>query len=272
MADFKDKVVLVTGGASGIGFLMGKRSLKEGAAHLIIWDINEDQLLLAADTLSKEGFSVFTQLVDISDADSVVEAATRVLSDFEGIDFLFNNAGVVVGKPFHTQNSNDIARTMRINAEGMMYVTNAFLPAMIQAKSGHIINITSAAGLLPNPGMTVYSASKWAVVGWSESLRLELRKSNSPIKVLNVMPGYINTGMFKGVTPPLLMPLLEPEVITAKIIKAVKKDKIHLKEPFLVKLTTFLRGILPTSVFDALAGGVFKVYHSMDTFVGHDHE
>ena len=152
MADFKDKVVLVTGGASGIGFLMGKRSLKEGAAHLIIWDINEDQLLLAADTLSKEGFSVSTQLVDISDADSVVEAATRVLSDFEGIDFLFNNAGVVVGKPFHTQNSNDIARTMRINAEGMMYVTNAFLPAMIQAKSGHIINITSAAGLLPHSG------------------------------------------------------------------------------------------------------------------------
>ena len=72
---------------------------------------------------------------------------------YKGIDFLFNNAGVVVGKPFHTQNSNDIARTMRINAEGMMYVTNAFLPAMIQAKSGHIINITSALYLLkcPNP-------------------------------------------------------------------------------------------------------------------------
>ena len=268
MATFKNKTVLVTGGASGIGFLMGKKALQKGARHLIIWDIDEDSLLFAAGELSKLGFSVSTQLVDISNSEQVSKAAIEVIDEFGAIDILFNNAGIVVGKLFQDHSATDIARTMGVNTLGMMYVTHAFLTSMLERDSGHIINITSAAGLTPNPGMTVYAASKWASVGWAESLRLELKHSHPRIHLLNVMPSYINTGMFDGVKTPLLMPLLDPHKITDKILRSVEQEEIHLKAPFMVKTTLFFRGILPTGLYDFVAGKIFRVYESMNTFKG----
>lgn len=272
MSSFKEKTVLVTGAASGIGFLMGKKALIRGARHLVMWDINEDQLIHAAAQLTKKGFSVSTNIVDVSDPDQVLEAAMMVASQIGTIDILFNNAGVIVGKSFAEHTNDDIDRTMGVNTLGMMYVTNAFLPDMMNDNSGHIINITSAAGLTPNPGMAVYAASKWAAIGWSESLRLELKKSHPGVKVLNVMPGYINTGMFAGVKPPVMMPFLNADKISSKIIRFVERDKLHLKAPFLVKITTLVRGLLPTRLYDIVAGKVFKVYESMDTFIGRNHE
>ncbi len=272
MASFENKTVLVTGGANGIGFLMGKKALQKGAKHLVIWDINKEQLKVSADELSKLGYSVSTNVVDVSNADQVSLAATEVLATYGVVDILFNNAGIVVGKLFHEHSSADIERTIGINVNGLMYVANAFLSKMMEQKSGHIINITSAAGLTPNPGMTVYSASKWAAVGWAESLRLELKDSHPGINFLNVMPSYINTGMFDGVKAPLFMPLLDPDKITDKILRAIQQEKIHLKAPFMVKTTLFFRGVLPSSLYDFVAGKIFRVYESMSTFKGRNHE
>lgn len=272
MTSFKNKIVLVTGGAQGIGLLLGKKALEQGAKHLIIWDINEDELLRATIELSKLNFSVSSNVVDVSNSLQVTNTAELVLSTYEKVDILFNNAGIVVGKPFHKHTNEDISRTLGVNTAGLMFVANALLPTMMAQQSGNIINITSAVGLTPNPGMAVYAASKWAAVGWSESLRLELVESFPQIKVLNVMPSYIDTGMFAGVKAPLMMPYLHPEDITNKIILAVKKDKTHLKAPFMVKTTSFFRGILPTKVYDFVAGKIFRVYESMNTFVGHHHD
>lgn len=272
MASFENKIVLVTGGAGGIGFLMGKKALQKGAKHLILWDINADQLALAVSKLSSIGFSVSTHTVDVSNAEQVSNAAAEVLQEYGAIDMLFNNAGIIVGKLFHEHSALDITRTMGINAIGLMYVANSFLPGMMEKNSGHIITITSAAGLTPNPGMTVYAASKWAAVGWAESLRLEVKESYSGIHFLNVMPSYINTGMFEGVKAPLLTPLLDPEKITNKIIRSVENEKIHLKAPFMVKTTLFFRGFLPTKVYDFVAGKIFRVYESMSTFKGRSDE
>lgn len=272
MASFENKVVLVTGGASGIGFLMGKKGLQKGAKHLVLWDINEDQLIISASELTQQGFSVSTNVVDVSNAEQVSRTASEVLKEYGTVDILFNNAGIVVGKLFHEHSASDIERTIGINVNGLMYVANALLPKMMDKKAGHIINITSAVGLTPNPGMTVYAASKWAAVGWAESLRLELKESYPRIKFLNVMPSYINTGMFAGVKAPLLMPLLDPEKIADKIISAVEREKIHLKAPFMVKTTLLFRGILPTGIYDFIAGRIFRVYESMNTFKGRDNE
>ena len=263
---------MVTGGASGIGFLMGKKALERGARHLIIWDINEEKMNAAVSQLSGAGYSVSYRLVDVAHPNAIKDAAIENLAEHGAVDFLFNNAGIVVGKPFHEHSSEDISKTLSINAAAFMHVTNAFLPKMMQQGTGHIINITSAAGLTPNPGMSVYVASKFAAVGWSDSLRLELHQSYPGIKILNVMPSYIDTGMFAGVKAPLLMPLLDPDKITDKIIRAVEKDKIHLKAPFMVKLSLLIRGLLPIRVFDFVAGKIFRVYESMDTFKGHHHE
>lgn len=268
MSSFKNKIVLITGGASGIGYLMGKKVLKREARLLVIWDVNEDKLLEAARKLSKKGYPVVTYVVDVSDPVRVQEAADEVLDEHGPVDMLFNNAGVVVGEKFVNHSADDIKKTMDVNSLGLMYVAKAFLPAMQKNGYGYIINIASAAGLTPNPGMTVYAASKWAAVGWSESLNLELKKSKDPVKVLTVMPSYINTGMFAGVTAPLLMPLLDPNDISEKILDAVERGKDRLREPFMVKLTPFIRGILPAKVYDFVADKIFGVYDSMNTFIG----
>tara|TARA_R110002126_G_scaffold13356_2_gene58088 strand:+ start:8309 stop:9133 length:825 start_codon:yes stop_codon:yes gene_type:complete len=270
MTSFKNKIVLITGAASGIGLLMGKMSLKRGAKHLVMWDINPDALAKTSRELKEKGFSVSTNIVDIRDKNQVSETAGQVINEFGNIDILINNAGIVVGKSFAEHSYEDIENTLAVNALGMMYVARAFLPSMIKNDFGRIANIASAAGLSPNPGMTVYAASKWAAVGWSDSLRIELEQNHKNIKVLTVMPSYINTGMFDGVKAPLLIPLLDPEKISAKILDSIEKDKFYLREPFIIKFSPFIRGILPARIYDFVAGKILKVYSSMETFKGRE--
>jgi short-subunit dehydrogenase len=268
MTSFKNKTVLITGAASGIGLLMGEFCLQRGAKHLVMWDINPNSLAKTSQELIQKGFSVSTNVVDIRDKDQIAKTAASVLNNLNSIDILFNNAGIVVGTSFEKHSYEDIENTISVNSLGMMYVTRAFLPRMIETGFGRIINIASAAGLTPNPGMTVYAASKWAAVGWSDSLRIELEKNHKNIKVLTVMPSYINTGMFDGVKAPLLIPFLKPKKISNKILDAVEKDKFYLREPFMIKLSPFVRGILPARIYDFVAGKILKVYSSMDSFKG----
>lgn len=269
MSKIKNRNVLVTGGASGLGKLLGTRCLEKGARNLVIWDINEDILYKTAAELQAQGYAIHPYLVDVTDTDAVEAAAADVIEKLGTIDILFNNAGIVVGKDFEDHTAKDIDLTMQINVTACMHVTRVFLPEMIRRERGHIINIASAAGLIPNPKMSVYVASKWAVIGWSESIRIELEKAYHNMHVTTVMPGYIDTGMFEGVEPPMLMPMLKPKDIVNKIIKAVRYNDVFVQEPWIVKLTPMLRGILPPRLFDFIAGDVLKVYDSMNKFVGH---
>lgn len=268
MSSFKDKKILVTGGAKGIGRLLGVKALREGAKYLVVWDIDETAMNELSNVCKAKGWNCHTYKVDLSNASEIEEAAQAVKQNFGNIDLLFNNAGIVTGKPFLKQSGKDIRKTLAINVEAVMLTAKAFLSGMVEQNSGHIINISSASSLMGNPNMSVYAASKWAVTGWSESLRIELEQMGSEVKVTTVQPSYIDTGMFAGVRAPLLTPLLEPETIADKIIRAVKQDKIILREPFMVKLTPFLKGILPTRIFDLVAGRLFKVYDSMTEFQG----
>lgn len=268
MSTFKNKTVLITGAASGIGLLMGTMALQKGAKKLLMWDIDEQALQKTSAELKDRGFDVYTNKVNVSDNELVESTAQQEILNHGNVDILINNAGIVVGKSFADHSYQDISKTMNINSLGLMYVARAFLPTMIKNKQGHIVNIASAVGLSPNPGMTVYAASKWAAVGWSESLRIELEKLKTDVKVLTVMPSYINTGMFDGVKPPLLIPLLNPDKICKKIIRAVEKNKIHLREPFVIKFSPFIRGVLPARIYDFVAGKILKVYSSMDSFKG----
>ncbi|OAN61803.1 short-chain dehydrogenase [Balneola sp. EhC07] len=268
MTSFSGKSILITGAASGIGFIMGRMALEKGAKHLVMWDINSESLSASANELTSKGYSVSTNLVDVRNKEQVSKVSEVVIKEQGTIDILFNNAGIVVGKSFEDHSYKDIENTLAVNSLGLMYVARAFLPAMIENGFGRIINIASAAGLTPNPGMTVYAASKWAAVGWSDSLRIELEQNHENIKVLTVMPSYINTGMFDGVKAPLLIPLLDPEKISAKILNSVEKEKFILREPFMIKLSPFVRGILPARIYDFIAGKILKVYSSMNTFTG----
>jgi all-trans-retinol dehydrogenase (NAD+) len=151
-----------------------------------------------------------------------------------------------------------------------MHVTREFLPGMI-AHRGHcrIVNIASAAGLIANPRMSVYAASTWAVVGWSESLRLELALGGSPhVMVTTVCPSFITTGMFAGAKGPRLTPFMAPDAVVARVWAGMKKGRPMLMLPAMVSVSKVVRGVLPVRAWDIVAGRVFRVYDSMDDFTG----
>ncbi len=268
MYTIMSKKILITGGAQGMGRLFAEKSIQEGA-QVILWDINETTLQKTAEDLRSKGGKVSTYVVDVSSANAIHQAAERVRQDIGDIDILFNNAGIVVGKNFIDHTATDIEKTLAINTSGPMHVTNAFLHGMIRNGEARIINIASAAGLLPNPKMSVYASSKWAVIGWSESLRLEMEKGGHDVKVTTVTPSYIDTGMFDGVKAPLLVPIIKPEKMVELVWEGMKKGKVYVRAPKIVGLLPFFRGIMPARVFDFIGGKLMRIYTSMDNFKGH---
>lgn len=268
MTKIKDRCVLITGGASGIGKLIAKRCLEAKAYKVILWDINEVNLLKTKSHFANLGYTVDVDVVDVSNLEDIEKAAKRVKDTYTTVDILFNNAGIVVGKPFVEHSHRDIAKTISINTSALMHIAKEFLPGMVDQCEGHLINIASASGLISNPNMSVYAASKWAVIGWSDSVRLEMERDKTGVKVTTVLPGYISTGMFDGVKAPLLTPILTPDFIVDKIMEGVRKNEVMLQEPFMVKSVPLLKGILPTRMFDFVAGKIFGVHSTMDTFKG----
>lgn len=265
MFSFEKKRVLITGGASGIGKIMGRIALEKGA-ELIIWDINQSAIDAVMQEFSALG-KIHSFKVDVSNPEEIVAAAENVRSNIGNVDVLINNAGIVVGKYFDEHSYSDIKRTMDINAIAPMLIAKEFLPGMKEQNSGHICNIASSAGLISNPKMSVYASSKWAAVGWSDSLRLEMNQQNLNIGVTTVTPYYINTGMFDGVKS--IIPILKPEKTAQKIIRGIERNRIFVSMPWNVQFVRFGQGIMPVRVFDWLIGGVFGIYKTMEHFQGH---
>lgn len=262
MSRFENQNVLITGAASGIGKLLTLKLLDKGASKLILLDKNRSEL----QNLSKLSNNIFTFPVDLSNYNEIIKTSKLIKKKNLSIDILINNAGIIVGKNFSEHTHEDILKTIQINSLALMHLTLEFLPIMISRGSGHIVNIASAAGFTSIPKMSVYVASKFCVVGWSESLRIELEREKSGVSVTTVTPYYIDTGMFSGVKS--LIPILKPEYVVKKIISGVEKNKIFVKLPFLVKLLPIIKGILPTRVFDFLIGDGLRIYNSMNNFIG----
>lgn len=263
----KDSVVLITGGASGIGRIMGRRALEMGAKAIAVWDINPTNLDATIEAHSKLGKAA-GYIVDVSDFDAVKATYAQTVCELGDIDILINNAGVVTtNKTFDQNTKTDIDRTITINTIAPMYVALSMLPDMIKRDKGHICNITSAAGLLSNPRMSVYAASKWAAMGWSDSIAIELKEKKSKVKVTTMAPYYINTGMFDGVKSKFFK-ILDPEKTSKKILRAIEHDTRFKGIPFAFRFTRFMQGLLPMSMVDWLFGEVFGIYHTMDHFTG----
>lgn len=267
MSNIRGAQVLITGGASGIGKLMAEESLRRGARRVIIWDIDPNGLAASVQQWKVEGYDVHGEVIDITKTDVVRLTAVRMLEQFGPVDILINNAGIIIGKLFEEHTHDDIELTMNVNTQAMMHVTLAFLPAMINAGRGHLVNIASAAGMASNPRMSVYVASKWAVIGWSESVRLELEARGSDLHVTTVTPFYISTGMFEGVRSPIV-PIVRPVRAARKILDDVERNRIFSRMPWIVFAMPFFRGILPQRWFDVLIGKWFGIHDSMRGFRG----
>ena len=267
--------MLITGAASGMGRLYAERAVAEGAAAVVLWDRDAAGVTSTAAELSAlagEGTRVVSYVIDISDLGAIAQTAQRVRTEVGNPDILINNAGIIRGKYFWEHDNGDDTRpTMQINALAPMYITREFLPGMMDNfyRAARIVNIASAAGTLSNPRMSVYAASKAALIGWSDSLRLELlQQDHNNVKVTTVCPSYISTGMFAGARGPLLTPVMTPEYVVDRVWAAMLAGKPQLMMPWTVGLARALRGVLPQPAWDAVAGRVFGVYRSMDTFTG----
>jgi short-subunit dehydrogenase len=265
MMQLQNKTVLITGGASGIGKILVRLFLERNA-RVIIWDINEVSI---AETIA--GFSALGDIVgytvDVSNIEAIQNTAKKVRQDFGGIDYLINNAGIIIGKYFHEHTTVDITKTMDINANAPMLITNEFLEGMLAKNAGHICNIASSGGLISNPKMAVYAASKWSLIGWSDSLRLEMKKLKKDIYVTTIMPYYINTGMFDGVKSKL--PILEPEAAALTILKAIIKKKRMVTIPgYLYRFARIGQAVMSINLFDWFAGSFLGIYDTMEEFIG----
>ena len=267
----QDKIVLITGGASGIGRIMGEMALKKGAKALVIWDINQANIDATIGEL-KAFSKVVGYRVDVSNYEVVAKSYQQVKNEVGDVDILINCAGIITSnKTFDLCSPEEMDRTIQVNTLAPMYVARQVLPDMIARNSGHICNIASAGGMLANPKMSVYAASKWAAIGWSDSVRIELQDRKSQVRVTTTAPYYITTGMFDGVQSKVF-PLLNPEKVSERIIGAIEDNKKML---MLMKwipqphhFIRLLQGLLPMRVFDWLLGEVLGIYHTMDNFTG----
>ena len=268
MQDFAGKRVLVTGGAGGLGHSLARRFAAEGA-ELVLTDLAGPVLADMAADFRRRGVACDEHVADVTDAAAVAALRERVHERGGPIQVLVNNAGVVHGGPFLEVPLERHVRTLRVNVDGVVAMTHAFLPDLIASPEGQLVNVASASGFVGLPFGSTYAASKWAVIGLSESLRLELKElGHGHVGVTTVCPSYVDTGMFEGVKPPRLTRFLTADEVAEEVLAAVRAGKPLVLEPWLVKLTPFLAHALPKSVSDMLAG-VFGATTGMKSWRGH---
>jgi short-subunit dehydrogenase len=185
------------------------------------------------------------------------------------IDVLVNNAGVVFGGKFLEIPIEKHRLTYDVNTHGIINMLHVFLQDLMDQSDAHIVNISSASGFVPLPGGSTYASSKAAVTSLSESLNAELKKEgNGHVGMTIVCPGYVRTGMFDGAKEPILVPILTPEELAKKIVKAVQKNKRFVLEPTFIKFLPFIKGVFPQFILDFF-GHAMGVNRSMDLWKGH---
>ncbi|MEK7830657.1 MAG: SDR family oxidoreductase [Acidobacteriota bacterium] len=192
-------VAVITGAASGIGRALAIRLAAEGA-HLAIADVNAAELnetaQLARKTAGKSDVKISTHVVDVSDRERMQAFVTEVLAEHGRAHLVINNAGVGLGGTVEELAIEDIEWLMSINFWGVIYGTKMFLPILRRQPRGHIVNISSVFGIVGPPGHSAYAASKFAVRGFTEALRHEIKGSN--ITVSCVHPGGIRTNIARN--------------------------------------------------------------------------
>ena len=262
MKDIKNKVVLITGAGMGMGKLFALK-FADVSSRLVLVDINKQSL---EETASEIKADVHTYVCDVSNKNDVHHLSDRVHKDVGQVDIIVNNAGVLYGTPFFKSTDESIERTIDVNIKGAMLVTRTFLPDLISKKQGHIINMASASSLTGVPDLAAYSTSKHGMKGFSESLRLEMKKYGfHNIRITLVFPHFVNTGMVKGVNS---IVLLNPDKVIQKVFNAMLRNKLYVYLPWWVKFVPLMLSLLPVSVGDWV---LFKtgVDRTMERWTGH---
>ena len=241
MRDFRGRVAAITGAGSGIGRALAKELARQGAP-LAVSDIDDAGL---AETVAQcEGFGVkiTSQHLDVAVRDDVYAWADRVVADHGRVNLIFNNAGVALGATVEAMSYEDFEWLMNINFWGVVYGTKAFLPHLKASGAGHIVNLSSVFGLISVPSQSAYNAAKFAVRGFTDSLRMELEIEGADVSVTTVHPGGIKTNIARNARMDSSVPTVagdpekairdferissrRPEKAAQQILTAVRRDR-----------------------------------------------
>ncbi|XP_043495174.1 estradiol 17-beta-dehydrogenase 11 [Polistes fuscatus] len=259
----KGKIALVTGGAGGIGKLIAQK-LSHLGAHVIILDINKSALEDTVNEIRNQGGKCWGYYCDISDRGEIYRIAKSIKIEIGNVFLLINNAGYVYGKTLLDIPDEEIERTFKINILAHYWTIKMFLKDMMKENYGHIVTIASAAGLLGTYNCTDYSATKFAAIGFHESLFSELRAHGyEGIHLTLVCPYLINTKMFDGVKP-RLMEMLEPEYVAEEVITGILLNKVNVTLPNSVRLLLPLKCLLPAKMCWDL---MYRIIHGPQTMM-----
>ncbi|CAH1059124.1 SDR family NAD(P)-dependent oxidoreductase [Paenibacillus pseudetheri] len=241
----KDKVVVITGASSGIGALTAQMVSKQGAIPILV---ARSEAKLKETAAGIPGvFGLYT--CDVTDADGVQETFAQILATYGRIDILLNNAGYGKFAAFTEMEPHEFDDMMDVNYMGIVRCTKAVVPHMLERGSGQIINVASMAGKIGTAKSVAYTATKHAVLGFTNALRQELRKSGIIVSAVN--PGPIATDFFKTADPSgnyeksVARMMMTPEHVSSKIVKVMETGKEEIDLPGLAGLGIRLYGLFP---------------------------
>lgn len=258
--DLQDKIVLVTGGSAGLGEQICYEAAKKGAIVItcarrinLIGQVKEKCMALS-------GKEAYAFQLDVSDPDSVTRMLERVKEEVGTVDILVNNAGYGIFENFTDFDPQQIYKMFEVNVLGMMVLTQKLAIDMLEQKQGHIINVASMAGKMATPKTAVYSATKFAVMGFSNALRLELKPHG--IHVTTVNPGPIKTDFWEAdpsgdYLKSLGNLVLDPQKVAKDIVRNMERPKREINRPRVMEAAARFYTVFPT-IGDFLAGGLFN--------------
>jgi uncharacterized protein len=244
---FKDQIIAITGASSGIGEQAAVDFSYNGAKTVILISRNIMKLTQVKKKLNPDcNVEIYT--CDISNKKMVYDIGQNILEKMGTIDILVNNAGIGIYGKVIDQTIEDIEKVTSTNYLGMIYFTKLFLPSMIKNKRGHIVNVASLAASFGIPCMAAYCGSKFAMLGFSESLSYELKNTKVGITVVSpiaVKTNFFDNESFKGKMPHKLGYVLEPKTVSKAILKAAYSKRIEIVVPFFVRSAVWLKHTFP---------------------------
>jgi NAD(P)-dependent dehydrogenase (short-subunit alcohol dehydrogenase family) len=258
------RTAVVTGAASGIGRAIALSLAKRGC-HLALADIDDKGLERTAAAIVSNEVRVSRHHLDVADATAVAEFPTRVTAHHTGVDILVNNAGAALGGTFEQVAEADFEWLFAINFWGVVRMTRAFLPLLHRSEEARIVNLSSLFGLIAPPGQTAYCASKFAVRGFSESLRHELSRTNIGVTVVH--PGGVATSIAENARMAQSLPAeevaerrerakaflrLPPEVAGEVIVRGIENRRARVLVGGDAKIMAIVERLMPVKYWNWL--------------------
>lgn len=257
----KDRVVLITGASGGLGEKIARMAAASGG-HLVLLARRKDRLSrLAAELEASFSVSCTYYQLDMSDLDAVTAIFSKIVNDFDRIDVLVNNAGFGIFRTVEEAGLEEMQQMFKVNVFGLIAATKMVLPKMLSQKEGHIINIASQAGKIATPKSGIYAATKHAVLGFTNCLRMEV--ADKGIFVTAVNPGPIETSFFDladtsgEYVQNVKRWMLQPDDVARKVVRSMLTNKREINLPFWMELGGVLYRLMP-SVFEKVAGSLFR--------------